>query len=93
MKRLFRIISGLSLVVLGEGDDPTRLIEHFNLYCHENYHTAPAFVFGTLEQAMNEAFEATSIEDVRLTFYASSDRSLLYSSVVHSSSIFIEKEV
>jgi hypothetical protein len=55
-----------SLIVLAAGDDPTRLIEHFNLYCYENYHAAPVVVFGTLEQAMNDAFNAQSIGDVRL---------------------------
>ena len=63
------IISGLSLSVLAEGDDPTQLIDRFNHYCHENYHAAPVFAFDTFEQAVNEAFQATSIEDVRLALY------------------------
>jgi hypothetical protein len=55
-----------SLIELGDNDDPTRLIEHFNHYCHENYHAAPVFVFDNLEQAMNEAFDAAPMGEVPL---------------------------
>ena len=67
MKRV--VICGLSLIVLAYNGDPTQLIERFNRYCYDNYHGAPVFVFGTLEQAMDEAFEATPMEHVRLAVY------------------------
>ena len=85
--------SDLPLIVLAWDDDPTRLVDRFNHDCHENNHAASVFVFGTLEQALNEAFELTSIEDVRLVLYVSLDRSLNRSSAVHCWSIFITKGV
>ena len=58
-----------SLVVLAEGDDPTRLVEHFNLYCHDDYHAVPFFFFSTLEQAVIETFEATATISWRTTAF------------------------
>ena len=60
MKRV--VMCGRSLIEVDYNDDLTRLIEHFN-----HYHAAAVVFIGTLEQAVNEALGATSIEDVRLT--------------------------
>ena len=49
-----------------EDDDPTRVIEHFNSYLHDNYQTSPVFFVGTLEQAVNRALHCDALEDVRL---------------------------
>ena len=77
------------LIVLSEGDKPTRLVEHFNLYFHENYPVAPVLFFGSLEQAVNEAFEATSTKEVGFVPNISQHWSFNRSSIVHCWSIFI----
>ena len=60
------------------------MTEYFNCYFQENDHACPTFFPGTFEQAVKEAFQGTSIEDVRLPVSFSRDRSLNSSSAVHS---------
>ena len=74
-------------------DDPTRMVEHFNSYFQKNYDACPAFFFGTLEEALSEAFQTRSMQDVRLASYFTSDRSFNRSSAVHSCSICTMREL
>jgi hypothetical protein len=54
---------------MDEDDDSTRMVEHLNSCFQKNYHACPAIFSVTLEEALNEALQTTSIEDVRLTLY------------------------
>jgi hypothetical protein len=54
------------LILIGEYDDETQLIEHFRGCVQESYNTSPVFSVGTFEQTENEALHRESIEDVRL---------------------------
>jgi hypothetical protein len=71
-------------VFIGEHDDETRLIEHFNSCLQEGDNTSSTFFFGTLEQAVKAALRPDSIEDVRLALSFSAHRSSLCSSAVRS---------
>ena len=53
--------------VIDGDDDPRRIVEQFNSYFQTNYHGCPAFFSGTLDEALNEAFQTKSMEDVRRT--------------------------
>lgn len=59
----------VSFKVIGDDDDPAQMGRQFDRYFEENYRTSPVFSLGTLEQAVNEAFNAPSMEDVRLTLF------------------------
>jgi hypothetical protein len=50
-------------------DDPRRMVERFSSYFQKNYDNCPAFFHGTFEQALNEAFQSRSMEDVRLALH------------------------
>jgi hypothetical protein len=50
-------------------DDPRRMVDRFSIYFQRNSDACPAFFPGTLEQALNEAFQTRSMEDVRLALH------------------------
>ena len=51
--------------MIRKDDDPRPMTECFNGYFQENYNACPAFFPGTLPQALQEALDNLSIEDVR----------------------------
>ena len=79
--------------VTNADDDPTRMVKHFNDYFQTNYDACPVFFLGTLEEALKEAFQTRSMQDVRLSLHIQWERSLNRSSAVHSWSICITREL
>ena len=59
----------LRFEVINEDDDPRRMVDRFSSYFQKNYGACPAFFHGTFEQALNEAFQTRSMEDVRLALH------------------------
>ena len=55
------------LEVIDGEDNPRPMVERFNSYFQENYYACPVFLPGTLEEALNDAFQTRSMQDVRLT--------------------------
>lgn len=57
------------LDVIDGDENPRRIVERFNSYFQNNYDACPAFFPGTFDEALNDAFQTKSMQDVRLPLY------------------------
>ena len=71
------------LEVIDGEDNPRPMVERFNSYFQENYYACPVFLPGTLGEALNNAFQTRSMQEVRLPLCFLWDRSLNHSSDDH----------